>query len=97
MTAPNPVHPLRIAQMLESDGPGGAETMLVSLSEALRARGHTVFPVGPARGVGWLAARLRDAGFERASPERRSQVGIHHHRGQTIGQFLRRLRIEQQP
>jgi glycosyltransferase involved in cell wall biosynthesis len=65
MTAPNPVRPLRIAQMLESDGPGGAETMLVSLSEALRARGHTVFPVGPARGVGWLAARLRDAGFER--------------------------------
>jgi len=56
---------LRIAQMLESDGPGGAETMLVSLSEALRDRGHTVIPVGPARGVGWLSARLRDAGFDR--------------------------------
>ena len=50
--------------MLESDGPGGAETVLIRLSEALRARGHTVFPVGPARGVGWAGARLRELGLE---------------------------------
>lgn len=64
MTASNPARPLRIAQMLESDGPGGAETVLVRLSTELRARGHTVFPVGPDRGIGWLGARLREQGFE---------------------------------
>src|SRR5437773_4589364 len=40
---------LRIAMMLESDGPGGAEMMVLRLSEELRRRGHTVIPVGPAR------------------------------------------------
>ena len=57
---------LRIAMMLESDGPGGAETMVFRLSEELRARGHTVVPVGPANGCGWLAEVFRDAGY---SPE----------------------------
>jgi glycosyltransferase involved in cell wall biosynthesis len=64
MTQSTERRPLRIAQMLESDGPGGAETVLIRLSVALRARGHTVFPVGPDRGIGWLGARLREAGFE---------------------------------
>jgi glycosyltransferase involved in cell wall biosynthesis len=50
----------RIALMLESDGPGGAEMMLLHLAEALRARGHSVFPVGPAEGEGWLPERLRE-------------------------------------
>lgn len=55
--------PLRIAMMLESDGPGGAEVMVFQLAEELRARGHDVVPVGPAKGVGWLGAKFRDAGF----------------------------------
>jgi glycosyltransferase involved in cell wall biosynthesis len=63
MTTPMPARPMRIAQMLESDGPGGAETVLVRLSSELRARGHMVFPVGPDRGIGWLGARLREEGF----------------------------------
>jgi glycosyltransferase involved in cell wall biosynthesis len=54
---------LRIAMMLESDGPGGAEMMVFRLSEELRRRGHTVVPVGPARGVGWLGDRFRRVGF----------------------------------
>lgn len=54
---------LRIAMMLESDGPGGAEVMLLRLSEQLRRNGHTVLPVGPANGAGWLAERFRLAGF----------------------------------
>lgn len=58
--------PRRIAMMLESDGPGGAEVMTLRLSEELRALGHTVVPVGPARGIGWLGERYRSAGF---SPE----------------------------
>jgi glycosyltransferase involved in cell wall biosynthesis len=55
--------PLRIAMMLESDGPGGAEYVLIQLSEELRRRGHTVIPVGPARGMGWLDRVLRERGF----------------------------------
>jgi glycosyltransferase involved in cell wall biosynthesis len=57
------MRPLRIAMMLESDGPGGAEMMVLRLSEELRRRGHTVIPVGPARGVGWLGAHFRRVGF----------------------------------
>lgn len=53
---------LRIAMMLESDGPGGAEMMVFRLSEELRSRGHTVVPVGPAKGVGWLGDLFRGAG-----------------------------------
>jgi glycosyltransferase involved in cell wall biosynthesis len=53
---------LRIAMMLESDGPGGAEMMVFRLSEELRERGHTVVPVGPANGCGWLADLFRGAG-----------------------------------
>ena len=34
----NPVQPRRIALMLESDGPGGAETMLMQMAEELRRR-----------------------------------------------------------
>jgi glycosyltransferase involved in cell wall biosynthesis len=58
--------PLRIALLLESDGPGGAETMLLHLAESMRQRGHHVLPVGPAHGCGWLAAEFRDRGFETA-------------------------------
>jgi glycosyltransferase involved in cell wall biosynthesis len=59
--------PLRIALMLESDGPGGAERMLLQLGVQLRERGHTVCPVGPDTGCGWLAGEFRDLGFEPAT------------------------------
>jgi len=49
--------------MLESDGPGGAEMMVFRLSEELRRRGHTVVPVGPAHGIGWLGDHFRRVGF----------------------------------
>lgn len=55
--------PLRIAVMLESDGPGGAEVVVLHLAEELRRRGHTVIPVGPRAGIGWLGAKLRSAGL----------------------------------
>jgi glycosyltransferase involved in cell wall biosynthesis len=55
--------PLRIAMMLESDGPGGAEMVVFRLSEELRERGHTVVPVGPANGCGWLADLFRGTGL----------------------------------
>jgi glycosyltransferase involved in cell wall biosynthesis len=53
---------LRIAMMLDSDGPGGAEMMVFRLSEELRQRGHTVVPVLPRDGVGWLGDLFRSAG-----------------------------------
>jgi len=61
MSADN--RPLRIAMMLESDGPGGAEMMVFRLSQELRSRGHTIIPVGPRTGIGWLGDLYRNAGF----------------------------------
>ena len=55
--------PRRIAMMLESDGPGGAEMMVLRLSEELRRRGHFVLPVSRAHGNGWLGDQFRLAGF----------------------------------
>lgn len=53
-----------VALLLESDGPGGAEQMLLNLAGELRRRGYEVVPVGPAVGEGWLPARFRERGFE---------------------------------
>ncbi len=53
---------LRIAMMLESDGPGGAEMMVFRLTEELRQRGHVVVPVGPSNGIGWLGDLFRGVG-----------------------------------
>jgi glycosyltransferase involved in cell wall biosynthesis len=61
-----PAKGLRIAMMLESDGPGGAEVMMLRLSTELRRRGHFILPVGPAKGIGWLGDHFRRDGF---SPE----------------------------
>lgn len=55
---------MRIAMMLGSDGPGGAEMVVLRLSSELRARGHAVVPVLLHGGLGWLGARYRDAGFD---------------------------------
>src|SRR5688572_30633802 len=58
---------LRVAVMLESDGPGGAERMLLHLADELRRRGHSVCPVGPDFGCGWLAEQFRSRGFQPAT------------------------------
>ena len=57
---------LRIAMMLESDEPGGAEMMVYRLSDELRGRGHTIIPVGPEHGVGWLGDLFRRGGSVRS-------------------------------
>jgi glycosyltransferase involved in cell wall biosynthesis len=56
--------PRTIALMLESDGPGGAERLLLLMAEELRQRGYEVCPVGPVDGSGWLAGEFRARGFE---------------------------------
>ncbi len=53
-----------IALMLESDGPGGAEFMLLQLADGLRRRGHLICPVLPTRDNSYLAPRFRDRGIE---------------------------------
>ncbi|MCH2186314.1 glycosyltransferase family 4 protein [Myxococcota bacterium] len=66
MTQFNPAtQSMRIGMMIETDGPGGAEVVLIQLSEELRRRGHTVIEVGPKEGRGWLSGRLSESGFER--------------------------------
>ena len=54
---------LSIALLLESDGPAGAERVLLHLAEALRDRGHAVCPLCPANGCGWLANEFQRRGF----------------------------------
>jgi len=64
---------LRIATTLSSDGPGGAETMILRLSEQLREARHSVVPVTVFNGIGWLGDQYRRVGFD---PE---AVHISHH------------------
>ncbi|HEY6809094.1 MAG TPA: glycosyltransferase, partial [Gemmatimonadales bacterium] len=53
---------LRIAHLIESDGPGGAERMVASLAAALQAGGAENVVFVPERGEGWLARELRGSG-----------------------------------
>lgn len=57
--------PSRVALMIETNGPGGAENMLVHLAAGLRRRGIEVTPVirGSSR-PSWLQQRFHEAGFE---------------------------------
>lgn len=75
MSAPRAA-PLRIALMIECDGPGGAELMILELAKELRARGHSVLPVGLSSGTGWLGARFVAAGFEPTSFDLRRPLDL---------------------
>jgi len=85
----DPGQSLRIALMIESDGPGGAEMMVFRLAEELRRRGHIVTPVGPRNGTGWMGEMLRAAGFSEETYwlKRPIDPGTHHfeaRRGETV-------------
>jgi len=54
---------LSIAMMLETSGPGGAEMVLLQLSDELRRRGHTVHVVGPDRRSEWLRGKVAELGL----------------------------------
>lgn len=68
---------LRVALMLESDGPGGAENVVLHLAESLHERGHQVVHVGPVHGLGWLGAELRQRGIpsRQVSPSGPTDLG----------------------
>ena len=53
---------VRIAHLIECDGPGGAERMLASVARDLQDRGNETLVVAPARGEGWLARELSGTG-----------------------------------
>lgn len=56
------VRGLRIAHLIESDGPGGAERMVASLATELQSAGADNVVFVPERGEGWLGRELRGAG-----------------------------------
>jgi glycosyltransferase involved in cell wall biosynthesis len=53
---------LRIAQLIESDGPGGAEQVVADLAVDLQDFGAQSIVFLPARGEGWLARQLTGTG-----------------------------------
>jgi glycosyltransferase involved in cell wall biosynthesis len=53
---------LRLAHLIESDGPGGAERVVADLASEFQARGATNVVFLPADGDGWLASQLHGTG-----------------------------------
>jgi glycosyltransferase involved in cell wall biosynthesis len=54
--------------LIETDGPGGAESMFLALARGLRERGLDVRPAVLAGGMGWLSERLHREGFQVFQP-----------------------------
>lgn len=54
---------LRIAHLIESDGPGGAERMVADFAIRLQAAGCQNVAVLPAGGEGWLARQMAGTGI----------------------------------
>ena len=52
----------RIAHLIESDGPGGAERMVATMAAGFESAGCPGVAVLPVRGEGWLAAQLDGTG-----------------------------------
>jgi glycosyltransferase involved in cell wall biosynthesis len=59
---PSTSRPLRVAHLIESDGPGGAERIVAGLAAALQDAGGENVIFLPVRGEGWLAGQLAGSG-----------------------------------
>src|SRR5437762_1195146 len=53
--AESPLAGLRVAYLIESDGPGGAERVVADLAKSVQALGGQSVVFVPAEGEGWLA------------------------------------------
>jgi glycosyltransferase involved in cell wall biosynthesis len=53
---------LRVAHLIQTDGPGGAESVVVQMATALQAAGARNVVFLPADGEGWLARQLEGSG-----------------------------------
>jgi glycosyltransferase involved in cell wall biosynthesis len=62
IAAAHDVPGLRVAHLIESDGPGGAERVVADLASAFQAGGATSVVFLPADGDGWLARQLEGTG-----------------------------------
>lgn len=67
---------MRIGFLLETDGPGGAETMVLDLASELRDRGHEVVPILPRRHVGWLHDSFTERQFHSIEFPTRSRPAL---------------------
>lgn len=83
---------LCIAQLIETDGPGGAERMVAHLATRLQASGHRSVVCLPAGGEGWLGRELAETGVEIA-PIPLSDVGSHRSLRELV-RALRRHRVQ---
>ncbi len=81
---------MKVGLAIETDSPGGAETMLLELARELRERGHEVTAFGPTGG--WLTERLRGMGIERVRVDFEGFYGL----GSVpqIASALRELRLD---
>lgn len=64
--SPMPARP-RIAHLIESDGPGGAERLVVELAIEFRNRGMPGVVFVPEHGEGWIARALDHTGIQLAT------------------------------
>lgn len=79
----------RVGLLIETDGPGGAESMFLTLSRGLRQRGMDVRPVVLGGGMGWLSERLRQDGFPVFQPALRRPID-----SRLVGALVRWIRTE---
>lgn len=88
---PPPLSGLRIAHLIESDGPGGAERMVANLASHLQSAGAENVVIVPARGEGWLAQELGSSGVpvERFRHDQPNSLALTHQLADT----LRRYRV----
>src|SRR5688572_28924058 len=84
--------PLRLAQLIETDGPGGAERTLAYLATQLQASGHYNVVCLPEAGEGWLGRELAASGVA-IEPIR--LVGVPTRQSvRELGRAFRRHRVE---
>jgi glycosyltransferase involved in cell wall biosynthesis len=67
---------VNVGLAIETDIPGGAETMQLELARQLTSRGHRVVPIGPKGPEGWLTSRFAELGIKREQVDLRGLVGL---------------------
>ncbi|MGE3595682.1 MAG: glycosyltransferase family 4 protein [Dehalococcoidia bacterium] len=67
---------LRVGLAIETDSPGGAETMILALARELLARRHSVTAFGLVGGQGWLTAQFAALGVDRVLIRARGRSGL---------------------
>ncbi|HSL20188.1 MAG TPA: glycosyltransferase [Vicinamibacterales bacterium] len=83
---------LRVAHLIESDGPGGAERVVADIATHLQAAGAFNVVVLPAEGEGWLARQL--AGSSVAVEHFRLDAPVSPGCARSLAALFRRYRID---